>query len=187
VKKNLRRNYLINPTFQIKFTLLVVIFLTIITSAYPAGIYSIIELFAERLDQTYPGTLNGLKQNATEVILYLVLTQVFITAIVMMAFIFFTHRIAGPIYKVIKHLVQYRKNFLHEDIVLRKGDYFPELAEEYNETFNTLQTQLKKDYHYLGEVCMYLHNVNAVLPEDKRIVVNEIIKNLTDIQQRFNR
>ena len=48
--------------------------------------------------------------------------------------LYFTHRIAGPIYKMKKHLAEFRESGAKKDtpIRLRDGDYFNDLADEIN-------------------------------------------------------
>ena len=72
-------------------------------------------------------------------------------------------------------------------LYFRKGDYFPEIAEDINLTFNSLREQNKNDFVYLSEVNTYLKNLSMVVPEDKKIVLAEIIIKLDEMQQRFNK
>ena len=44
----------------------------------------------------------------------------------------------------------------------------------------------KKDLVYISEVTTYINNLSLVVPEDKRVVLNEIIVKLNEIQNRFH-
>jgi hypothetical protein len=68
----------------------------------------------------------------------------------------------------------------------RKGDYFQDIAEDFNSAFEKVQNEHKNDFAYLSEVNTYLNNLTLVVPEDKRIVLREIRKKLDEIQERFS-
>ncbi|MEK6625776.1 MAG: hypothetical protein AABY86_12445 [Bdellovibrionota bacterium] len=60
------------------------------------------------------------------------------------------------------------------------------MADEFNLTFEQIQENYKKDLVYLSEVNTYLANLSMVVPDDKKVVLNEINRKLTEIQERFN-
>ncbi|MCB9060586.1 MAG: hypothetical protein H6622_03585 [Halobacteriovoraceae bacterium] len=99
--------------------------------------------------------------------------------------IYFSHKIAGPIYKLGKFLVKVREEGVVTKLAFRKADYFEELAEEYNKTMEYISTKQREDFTYLSEVTTYLSNLAVGLPDDKKMVVHEISKNLTEIQERY--
>jgi hypothetical protein len=53
-----------------------------------------------------------------------------------------SHRVAGPVYRVTQDMLAFAKGEPARKIRFRKGDYFPELADAYNEQ---LDAQLKRD------------------------------------------
>ena len=60
-----------------------------------------------------------------------------ITAIVMvilmgLAALFLSHRIAGPIHRLHKHMLQVSKGEHFREVFFRRGDYFTELSDAYN-------------------------------------------------------
>jgi gluconate kinase len=86
------------------------------------------------------------------------------------------------------------QNFLEEikngapisKLFFRQGDAFQEVADSLNETLDVIQEERKQDFMYLSEVNSYLKNLEVVLPEDKKVVLQEINQKLSDIQNRFN-
>lgn len=48
-----------------------------------------------------------------------------------------------------------------------------------------ISTKQREDFTYLSEVTTYLSNLAVGLPDDKKMVVHEISKNLTEIQERY--
>ncbi len=73
------------------------------------------------------------------------------------------------------------------DLFFRKGDYFQDLAEDVNETFAHLENNYKNDLVYLSEVTSYINNLSLVVPDDKRVVLNEISSRLSMMQDRFTK
>ncbi len=70
-------------------------------------------------------------------------------------------------------------------LFFRKGDYFHEVADDFNDAFNELEERHHQDLMYLNEVNSYISNLGMVVPEDKRAVLSEITQRLNQIQSRF--
>ena len=101
--------------------------------------------------------------------------------------VFFSHKIAGPLYKLQKHLKLLRDGESPGKLFFRKGDYFQELADDVNLTFDHLEDSYKNDLVYLSEVTSYINNLSLVVPDDKRVVLNEISSRLSSMQERFTK
>ena len=101
--------------------------------------------------------------------------------------VFFSHKIAGPLYKLQKHLKLIREDSKPGNLFFRQGDYFQELAEDVNQTFDHLEDSYKNDLVYLSEVTSYINNLSMVVPDDKRVVLNEISSRLSHMQERFTK
>ncbi len=101
--------------------------------------------------------------------------------------IFFSHKIAGPLYKLQKHLRAIREGITPGRLYFRKGDYFQDVADDLNETIEHIEDGYKNDLVYLSEVNSYINNLSLVVPDDKRVVLNEITSRLSEIQERFTK
>ena len=66
-------------------------------------------------------------------------------------------------------------------IRFRKGDYFPELAENFNHAMDTLYDLRQHDFGELKKIKDYLNNLSMVLPDDKKSIIAEINKKIEDI------
>lgn len=71
--------------------------------------------------------------------IFIVCALVLLLIILIMG-IAFSHRIAGPIYRMQRHMTDLSKSKNYTDVKFRKHDFFPELAD----AFNTLMKGLKK-------------------------------------------
>lgn len=133
-----------------------------------------------------PELVGHVKSAQWDLILFLSLWQLGFIGLVFIVCIFISHKIAGPLYKLRKYLQAIKTDNSLGRLFFRKGDYFPELADDFNEAFEHIQENYKKDFVYLSEVNTYLSNLSLVVPDDKKVVLNEINKRLTEIQDRFN-
>lgn len=126
------------------------------------------------------------EQKQKILILILALWQIGFIAIIFIACIFFSHKIAGPVYKTNQFFRQIQDGDNPGKLFFRHGDYFPELAEEFNKTFEAVYEKHQNDFAYLSEVSAYLNNLSIIVPDDKKVVLNEINKKLNEIQARFD-
>jgi hypothetical protein len=88
-----RSVFLINPGFQIKFSLIVCSIVIVATMIYPFIIYDFFDLII----QNEPSLSSTVLDARKDMILYLGLIQIVITLLVLFIFIFLTHKIAGPL------------------------------------------------------------------------------------------
>lgn len=180
-----RNTYLINPRFQVKFSLYVCGLVFISSLIYPLTIYDLFTSFILSVADKAPAAAEKLSQKRSDLILVLVLWQVGFSALVFIGCIFFSHKIAGPMFKLQKFLREKIDGAEHGKLFFRKGDYFHEVADDFNEAFDAIEGEHKEDLVYLSEVRSYINNLAMVVPEDKKAVLNEISTKLTKIQRKF--
>jgi sensor histidine kinase YesM len=142
--------------------------------------------FVEYAAKSNPELSSQLEEKRKSLVVILSLWQLGFTSLVFVVCIFFSHKIAGPIYKMQKFLRAIRDGLDYGTLFFRKGDYFSELADDFNETFEQIKEDYKKDFVYISEVNAYLNNLSMVVPDDKKIVLKEITQRLSEIQERFN-
>jgi len=149
-------------------------------------IYDIMEKFIDYVTVNSPNLTAELVEKKRNLMVILSLWQIGFTGLVFVICIFFSHKIAGPLYKLVQYLRAVKAGSSKGKLTFRKGDYFQELAEEYNTTIETIQENYRNDFNYLKEVNTYISNLSMVVPEDKRPLINEINKKLEEIQSRYN-
>ncbi len=181
-----RKIYLIDPLFQIKVSLYICFFVFVSSLIYPFTIYDLMTQFIAFSAQ-YSKTVGvSIESKRQSLILILALWQIGFTALVFIIGIFFTHKIAGPIYKMKKHLKMIREGHTTDDLYFRNGDHFQDLAEEFNLTINKIRDDYRQDFVYLSEVNAYINNLSLVVPDDKKPVLGEINQKLMEIQKKFD-
>lgn len=180
-----RNTYLINPHFQLKFSLYVCGLVFVSSIIYPLTIFDLLTSFIEFIASKSPEAAAQLEAKRTSLIVILSLWQVGFTALVFVACIFFSHKIAGPMFKLQKFLRGKRDGIDGGKLFFRKGDYFQEVADDFNDAFDELEDRHHQDLIYLNEVNSYISNLGMVVPEDKRAVLAEITQRLNQIQNRL--
>ncbi len=176
-----RSTFLINPAFQLKFSFLVCSIILLTTLIYPVIIYDFFNLIILNTPNI-PENILAAKNN---LIVYLFIIQSVITSLVFVIFIFFTHKIAGPLYKLKNHLASIREGHPISALTFRKGDYFEDVAEEVTLFLETVATNQEKDFEFVEEISHYIENLSPVVPDDKKPILNEISRRLLDLKSRY--
>lgn len=178
-----RSVFLINPSFQLRFSLIVCSIIVISTLIYPVIIYDFFQL----ISATNPSVAKNVVAAQNDLIIFLIVIQVVITLLVFVVFIFFTHKIAGPLYKLKNHLAHIREGNAITPLTFRDGDYFHDVAEEVSLFLETLANNQENDFQYVEEISLYIENLSAVVPDDKKPILNEISRRLIDIKSRYKK
>lgn len=141
--------------------------------------------FFHELKVSHPELSDTLGQAQERFILYLIAIQFIFSVVVLIIFIFFTHKIAGPLFKLKGHLQQIRDGEPITALNFRNGDYFHDVAEEVSEFLDSVAMNQETDFKFIDEVNIYLDNLSGVIPEDKKPVLKEIGTRLSEIQNRY--
>jgi hypothetical protein len=188
---NHRRIYLINPKFQLKFSLYICALIFLSSIIYPITIFELLSSFLDfasknvhKLPEFKSLTVN-LEEKRNNLIIVLVLWQLGFTGLAFVVNIFLTHKVAGPLFKLKKFFQAIVDGEDNGKLYFRNGDYFPDVAVSYNEAMDKLRDNRKNDFVYLSEVSAYLKNLNQVVPDDKKVVLQEIVNKLGEIQDEF--
>lgn len=152
---------------------------------YPFSIYELMNTIITHFALKNPEIAIHYIEKRDALIFFLILLHLGITCLVFFICIFFSHKISGPIYNLQNHLKLIRTGKNPGKLIFRQEDHFQELAHEVNDTFETLEDNYKNDLVYLSEVTSYIDNLSLVVPDDKKVVLNEISARLSKMQERF--
>lgn len=183
-----RRIFLINPEFQLRFSIFLVILVVTSSIFLPITIDEIYGQFIQILGATSPKESPIMQQLEAQKDSLLFVSIIMILVLSVMVFIggiILSHRIAGPMYKLKKYLTTYRGGQRDDKLFFRQRDYFKEVADELNLTLSQVSEDYKSDAVYISEVISYLNNLAIVVPEDKKVVLKEIVSRLEEMQNRF--
>jgi len=130
-----RRLLLINKPFQLRFAFYVVSWMIALSVTYPLIIFELFEMMGRVLLKVSndPSIGEQILAKRQEIFLLLVLLQFAIMSVIFLVSIFLSHRIAGPVYKLMKSMEEARAGKLTGPIFFRKNDHFKELADGFNE------------------------------------------------------
>lgn len=176
-----RSIFLVNPTFQLSFSLIVCSIIFISSLIYPI----ILMDFFTSIGTRFPELAGNMKMAQNDLLIFLATIQFIFIAMVFIMFIFMTHKIAGPMHKLKNHLANIRQGQPITPLTFRNGDHFHDVAEEVSLFLETLSHNQESDFQYLEEVSLYIDNLAPVVPDDKKPILNEISRRLMDIKSRY--
>ena len=178
-----RRIYFINPKFQLKFSLLMGILIVVSNLAYPVIIYQYIEYLIKFINETSTFRDFNLQEERRQVLVMLMTSHVVYAALIGVLCVFFSHKIAGPLYKLKKFLQDIRQGNPIQKVYFRKGDYFLEIADEVNETITYLQDSPN---NLLAQMNVINENIAKLeSSSENNTDLNEIKERLSMIQQKL--
>ncbi len=131
-----RRIYLINKDFQIKF-IVYTLLLAVVTIAI---FYGMIHYFFEEsiklgINAGFPAGhvyYKFIEDSQMDMNTYFVIASIAVFIVIFLSGLFFSHKIAGPIYRMNMYLRSIAPENLATTINFRKMDFFQELAISYN-------------------------------------------------------
>lgn len=142
------RRLLINPRFQLTFLGWSFLMLAVTTGTFYAGIQYFFQKFMQiaqaaglPADHTVFQFLNAQKMQMDQIF---ILTAVAAGVVLFFGAIYLSHRVAGPVFRLVDHLEKMAAGETVEDVKFRKNDFFPELARACNQQFELFRKFRKK-------------------------------------------
>jgi hypothetical protein len=139
-----RRVLLINPKFQLQFmawsastTVIAVLVM------HAAHLWFFRNLRNLALQSGLPENhvfFQFIRDRQSELNLITLVTFVGLTILLSVFGLFFSHQIAGPMYRLRKHFEEVGRTGKHTPLKFREGDFFQEIPEAYNLQFKSTET-----------------------------------------------
>lgn len=140
MQKNKRKIYLINPRFQLQFMGwmggIAFSVIGVFTIAHIIFFKNLRMLAGEGgipADHVFYRFIMDREAELNNITLY---TAIVVFLVVIIAGLFLSHKIAGPLYRFHQHLTKSTADKKLSTVAFRKGDYFTEIADEYNNHIN---------------------------------------------------
>lgn len=183
-KSNMRREYYIYREIQFKYirlTLLLMLLVCIIMG------YTVSEtslgVLTETLSKVYPA--EDIKEVYGILNSTLILRLLLMIPVVIVATMYVSHRVAGPVYRLEKELIQIGEGDLSRRLVLRKNDDLKKMAEEMNNVMDRL------DNHFSlikSHITILEDSLNQVKQEGiKEDNVKPVVDKWTDTLEKISR
>ncbi len=176
---NHRRNFIIDPKFQFKFSFIMCSLVFLGSLIYPFTIYDLFEYMIS-ID---PAAAAQFAEERSDLLVYLGVTQFSFTGLVFIFCIFVSHKIAGPMYKLKMVMRMIRETGEVHILKFRKLDYFQDITDELNQTIDFLANKSEEEYKYLADISTGLDELAQSIPEDKKQVLSEIQTKIKAMQQ----
>ncbi len=131
-----RRNILlVNPRFQLKYSLYVVTWLIPMIVVFPLITYELFEYIIRISSHLNlpPEAVKDLTSTRRSVILLLVLAEISFILATFLISLRVSHKIAGPVYKLRKRIREAAQGDWGPALNFRNADHFSELADDFNE------------------------------------------------------
>ncbi|MBW2730886.1 MAG: hypothetical protein JRH20_00750 [Deltaproteobacteria bacterium] len=180
------RNYLLDRRFQLRFTIIIVLVAAVLTGGLGSFWYGEMRKASRMVEVNALTTMTDDEVKKVEdematddgIRLGVLLGFGVLLALVLAGFsIIFTHRIAGPLFKISRHLRDLRDHNLCEVWDLRKSDQLQEFWAVFKETHTALRDRQEEEIQVLAAVLTKTEAMDG-LQDD------EAIKKLAQLRDR---
>jgi methyl-accepting chemotaxis protein len=175
-KSRIFGQYIIKTRFQFKFGIMIFIFLSLAAALIWFEGHFFVKNMIDNGMVTGDDAISQL-QNINGIVAK---TGILAVAITFGLALFFSHFIAGPIYRFEKTLEQMRDGNLNVHVRLRKNDELQEVAEVFNQTLASLRIKIKKDR---DTMTVYLDRALEVAGRLRQAGRNEEAKEIENLVQ----
>ena len=148
VPANQRKVFLINPGFQLRVLgWMGALCALVLAVSYGASWYFFHKFELQGMALGLPANhvffefLDGQRREMNYIFLG---SGAVIAVLVSVVGVLMSHRIAGPMYRLKKHMRMVADGETTENVKFRKGDFFPEIADGYNEQMERFRKLAKK-------------------------------------------
>ena len=157
-----RHIYMINKNFQIKF----IIYTLLIALFTIAAFYGMLHFFFQESIElgVKAGFPEGhvyyrfIDDSRADMNVYFLISSIFVFFVIVVSGVFFSHRIAGPIYRLNMYLRSITPETLASTINFRKLDFFQDLAISYNKRILFLRKMASEKPEKLIEILKFKKN-----------------------------
>lgn len=174
-----RRRILVDKKFQIKYTVFLVLLVLFFLAFFSFDIYfSFKGLISD-------ANLTSIARESLSHYLLVFWVKIFgFIIVVILLSIIFTHRIAGPIFRLSKDIINMANDSdLTKVFTLRENDEFKELSWALNEFVNSLKTRLISDDNFREKVQFAVKN--TLLELEKKTLSDEEKSNIVSLLNRL--
>ncbi len=153
------RNYLLNSSYQLRFTGVIVVISAVLTTGLGYFVMSkaheasrLVKVQALDPDNTFAQQLTEQFAKGDRMLLIGLVAFGFVLSVVLAAYgIVLTHKVAGPLYKITNHLDKIRDGKLGVVYNLRKGDQLVDFFEHFKGAHDALRARTEEDIALLDK------------------------------------
>ncbi len=191
--KNRRKRLIIARSLQFRYVSVVLLAMLFVALLEGFIVYKTIwnELLAESRYSDWAPLLTSVMKKADLRIMFGLVGSI---AVMLIISIYMSHKIAGPIYRIKKFMVEAAKGDLSFELRLRKGDELTDLVDEFNLMVKGLRSIISQDREKVGgimreaeETLMIVNRATVTADEKKQTAdhLKSLIVKLKDITGQF--
>ncbi|MFH1283224.1 MAG: methyl-accepting chemotaxis protein [bacterium] len=174
-----RRRILINRRFQLKYAMILVMVVLFFLTFFAYDMFHSLKFYVPYFELT-----SGIKEKLFHDLTFFWIKILSFIFVVILLSIYFTHRIAGPMYRLSKDIITMaNESDLTKIFALRENDEFKELSWALNEFVNSLKTRLISDDNFREKVQFTIKN--TLLELDKKPFSEESRDNIVNLLNRL--
>ncbi len=186
--KNLRRQILINPSFQIRFSFFftaTVLAFSLITATFCLGMLELVQ--GNPFFRDHPEALQALQGVRRDLLLVLFVVFTLIGTISFVISLYHSHRIAGPLYKLRLAMISLQQGVLDHHIKFRTKDNFVELADGFNAMADAIFIRRRRDFERLATVTPKLERLRGSLQGEEQAIAHEVLNAVVELSRDSQR
>jgi nitrogen fixation/metabolism regulation signal transduction histidine kinase len=180
-----RRTLLINRPFQLRFCIYVSAWVLALCFIYPLIVANLFDYFARyiAMDPTHSdiGTLYATRKS---VVSLLVVTEGVFILLTFLLSLFMSHRIAGPIYKLRRNFGELSKGGFDRKLYFRKKDYFPELADDFNQMVRNIREREIRENEILATAASRIESAMKSASESAKSELETALISIRKLQEQ---
>ena len=181
-EKKLRWHYLVDKKFQMKYAGVTLAFMFIISAVCGYTIYhTLLTYLGEKLAQVYPQAMMVSILNVVKI--KLAMQLILLIPIIILASIFLSHRVIGPIPKMKRHIRRLIEKDFSNELYLRKTDEFRDLAGLINKATDSIKQSIIKSKESVDKIKSL--SENAALQDNEKKALHQEIESLDNILSEF--
>lgn len=181
-KKKLRWHYLVDKKFQMKYAVVTLVFMFLISAVCGYVTYHI--LWTElggKLALVYPQARLVSILNVVKI--KLVMQLILLVPVIVLVSFFLSHRVVGPIQKIKRHMKKLIGKDFREEIHLRKTDAFRDIAELINKYTDSIKQNLIKAKESADKIKSL--SKNTALRDNERKALHQEVESLDNMLSEF--
>ena len=160
-----RTIFLIDKKFQIRFSLFVCSWIFALSLVYPYIIKSVFDYFFQYLALDPHGPqLDALQKTRHEMLMLLVIMQWLFLAVTFIICIFISHRIAGPLFKLKKFMLQAGQGQF-EALRFRETDHFKDVATDFNTMIDAMKASKSKTIDATAAAMVHIEKAQSLMAQ----------------------
>ncbi len=175
---NARKNFIVNPEFQYKFSGLILVPIIFLSALIPYTMNDALTTLIEMIQKNYPSIAQNAMGIKQQYMLVIIIFEIIFGISTFFVCVLVSHRVAGSIYKAQKFLKEIKNGDNPPELKFRELDYFQDLATDINDAVKALRSGNENPSSLKEEILEEMKKLEEELSDDKLESLRAITKKL---------